>query len=488
MTDESRYRAMVARDPRFDGVFFVGVRTTSIYCRPICPARPKRANVEFFPDRLAAERAGYRPCLRCRPEAAPASAAWEGRGAVVRRALRLLAEAPEAGREGGGFAEADLAARVGVSVRHLRRLVREETGRTPKQLADLARLDLARKLVLETTLPMTEVGLAAGFGSLRRFNDAFRRRFRRAPSQLRRGRRPAAEHEGAAWELRLAARPPFDWESLLRWQRMHAISTLEAVGETAYERVFERDGRLGHVRVEPDPRARGAGLRVWITAGDPRAVLPVLRNLRRMFDLDADPRAVGEALAQEPRLRRLSRASPGLRVARGWDPFETAVATVLGQFVSTDHARGLVAQLLEEHGRPGRHPLTGEPVRLFPDAATLADAPMRAVRTTSARKQAIRELARAVRDGRLRFDVAQDPAAFRATLRGIRGVGPWTAEYVSLRALGDPDAFPAADLILKRVLERYPRLDPERVRPWRAYAAVLLWKHFARRPQGKRRK
>jgi len=467
--DEAFYRAMLARDPRFDGKFFIGVKTTGVYCRPICPARPKPANVEFFPNANAAEHAGYRPCLRCRPEAAPDSAAWNGASALVQRALRALGES---GYEDVG--EEAFATRFGVGARHLRRLFLAEIGKTPARIAAERRLDFARKLIAETALPMARIAGSAGFASVRRFNAAIRERFRRSPTELRRHKRDLSGSDGV--ELSLAFRPPFDWEAALDYYRSHALAGLEAFPDGAYERVFRfGSGPVGHLRVT---LGAGAKLRLRVRGGDIADLGRAARAVRRMFDLDADPGAVAAAFAGAPGLERLLRARPGLRAPRGWDPFETAVCAVLGQLVSIPQANRLIAQLIEACGDPVAHPLGGS-LRLFPRPEALAAADLAGVRTTGARKAALRELAARVAAGSLSFSGAQDPAAFRAALRSIKGIGPWTAEYVSLRALGDADAFPAADLVLRRAVEADAGLDPERVRPWRGYAAAHLWRAWA---------
>ena len=497
--DEAYYRAMLARDPRFDGKFFVGVKTTGVYCRPVCPARPRRENVEFFASALLAERRGYRPCLRCRPEAAPRSPAWEGRSALVRRALRAISD-----QEHRGLDEDAFAARFGVGARHLRRLFADEIGKTPKRLMIESRLDFSRKLLAETSLPVGEVAFAAGFASLRRFNDAFRDRFRRAPTRLRKaGAASGREARGPGLVLSLPYRPPLDFAAALAHCRSHAIAGLETFRDGAYERVFRFDdpeagargkGALGLVRISapeeasgprgrrPGARAGGgpACLRLEVVGGETRSLGRVVRAARRLFDLDSDPVLVSNAFAACPRLAALRRRHPGLRCPRGWDPYETAVGAILGQFVSVAAANRLVAQLLAGHGEPAAHPVTGEELRLFPGPGALAEADLAGVGTTRARKESLREFARRLLDGRLSLDSAQDPEAFRRAFLAIKGIGPWTAKYVGLRAIADTDAFPAADLVLKRALADDPALDLDAVKPWRGYAAAHLWHAHAR--------
>lgn len=455
------YKAMLARDYRFDGKFFIGVKTTGIYCRPICPAKPKKENVEFFLTAPAAEKSGYRPCLRCRPESAPLSPAWCGKTATVQRALRVISQ--------DGFFEADedqFAGRFGVTARHLRRLFIEEVGLTPKQIAFNNRLGFARKLIVESNLSMTAVAMTAGFSSLRRFNDAFKKRFRRAPTQLRKRRELTKSNE---IELTLSYRPPLDWNALLAFYRSHQIASVETVNESAYERVFRIGETVGWLQVtqaQRDPQ-----LRLKVSTEDPTHLFAIAQKIRQMFDLDSDPVLMANSFRAHKFLTTLWNKYPGLRLARGWDPFETAVGTVLGQLVSVTQARRLVAQLVENYGEKAVHPLTGAEVLLFPTPQILANSDLLAVKTTQARRVAIRELSRLASLGGVEL--------FGAQLLSIPGIGPWSAEYISLRALGDTDSFPGTDLILKRAIERHPDLDLEKIRPWRSYAAVYLWRHYA---------
>lgn len=462
------YQAMLARDFRFDGKFFVGVKTTGVYCRPICPARPKRENVEFFPSALLAEKKGYRPCLRCRPEAAPQSPAWLGKSALVQRALRAISE-----NEHAGLPEARFAERFGVSSRHLRRLFAAEIGKSPKRLMLENRLDFARALIVETALPIGDIAHSAGFASLRRFNDAVKARFKRPPSLLRK-RRPEPGSTGLS--LSLPYRPPFVWEASLAYYRSHGIGGLESFAEGAYERVFRWSGKPGIVRVTPGGPA-SLGLRV--IGGETADLGRVVRTVRRMFDLDSDPLLVANAFSGNPHLDRLYRRKPGLRSPRGWDAFETAVCSILGQLVSIEQANRMIARLVADHGESVRHPVTGSEMRLFPGPEILADAGLDQVGTTRARQATLRELSRRLLSGRLSLGSTQDPQAFRAALLDIKGIGPWTAEYISLRCIADTDAFPGTDLILKRALEKHADLDPESAKPWRGYAAAYLWHAYA---------
>jgi AraC family transcriptional regulator, regulatory protein of adaptative response / DNA-3-methyladenine glycosylase II len=464
------YAAILARDYRFDGKFFVAVKSTGIYCRPTCPARPKPQNVEFFPDAISAEKAGYRPCLRCRPESAPLSAAWFGKKAVVQRALKLIAR-----NEFHQSREAEFAARLGMSARHLRRLFEQEIGQTPKQISDNNRLNFARKLIVETDLAVTSVARTAGFHSLRRFNAAFQNRFRRTPSQLRKARFKVGSNGGI--DLKLSFRPPYDWASILRFFQTHPIAEVESVGRDFFERVFRIASTVGYFRVQPIPGLPQLNLRV--ITDDPTVLFEIVSRVRRMFDLDLDPMLIESRFTAVPLLSELYERFPGLRLPGGWDAFETAVASILGQLVSAKQRTQLVGQLIHAYGEPVVHPLSGDEVRLFPRPEVLADCDLIEVKTTLARKEAIREFSRRVASGAISLSEAQDPTAFRRALLTTKGLGPWSSEYISLRAIGDTDAFPRTDLILKRVLALHPGLDLERIKPWRAYAAMYLWKGFA---------
>ena len=471
-TRDPMYEAMLARDARFDGKFFVAVKTTGVYCRPICPARPKRRNVEFFKTAQAAEDAGYRPCLRCRPESAPRSPAWNGTRATVERALKLIAQ---------GALEHDteevFADRLGVTARHLRRLFEEVFGYSPKQLHDVTRLNFARKLIVETRLPMTEIAFAAGFGSLRRFNDAIKQRFHRPPSALRSFRKSATA--APMVRLVLSYRPPFDWNSLLGYYQRHQIGGVEAIESGIYSRVFHlrESGATGFFRARPHPRKPALLLEMTIT--DTRQLLNAVQRIRSMFDMDADPLLIAEAFAQSSLLKRLHAECPGARLARGFDPFETAISAIVGQVISVPQASRVTSQLVATYGEKIRHPLSGTPVRIFPGPRILAESDLQALKITSRKRAAIREFSARVAAGVLEIDPAGDLHDFRTTVRCIAGIGAWTAEYIALRAFGDTDAFPATDLVVQRFMRTNPEADVDSVRPWRGYLAVCLWNRHA---------
>lgn len=464
------YEAMLARDYRFDGKFFIGVKTTGIYCRPICPAKPKRENVEFFLTAAAAEKSGYRPCLRCRPESAPLSPAWSGKSSIVQRALKAIAA-----DRFFEFSEDEFAEKFGVTARHLRRIFVEEVGLTPKQIAFNNRLNFSRKLIVETTLSMTEVAMTAGFSSIRRFNDAVKKRFHRQPSALR--KKTDKKESKSGIELSLSYRPPFDWQNLLAFYRSHQILGVENVTDLAYERIFKMGKTLGFVRVSQE--LDSPKLKLHILTEDPTILFSVTQKIRQMFDLDSDPILVSNSFQSHKFLDSLWKKYPGLRLARGWDPFETAVCTLLGQLVSVAQAKSLVQQLVTNYGDKVIHPLTGNEAFLFPSASTLARSDLLKVKTTQARRNAIKEFSKQVAEKKIDLEQPQDAEIFREQLLSITGIGPWSSEYICLRGVGDTDAFPGTDLILKRAIEKHPDLDLETIRPWRSYAAIYLWKHYA---------
>jgi AraC family transcriptional regulator of adaptative response / DNA-3-methyladenine glycosylase II len=463
-------RAAESRDARFDGRFFVGVHSTGIYCRPICPApAAKPENVRYYPTAAAAEAAGLRACRRCRPEAAPGTPEWLGGSALVARATRLISDGFLDRRPVGA-----LAAEVCVGERQMRRLFVEHLGASPLAIARRRRLDLARLLLGGTSLSVTEVARASGFASLRAFNAAVRQAFGRSPSELRRASRAP---RGGELELRLAYRPPLDWDSLYEFLAFRAVPGVEETDGGLYRRAVRAGGQAAVVEVEPIPGAHEVALRV---AGGPvEALAGVVARARAAFDLDADPVAVAGVLHGLASER-------GVRVPGTLEPFELAVRAVLGQQVSVAAARTLAGRLAARFGDPLPESRGGVHL-LFPDAAALADADVASVGLPRPRAETIRELAIAVASGHLRLDPAADLDEVRARLGALPGVGPWTVEYVAMRALRDPDAFPSGDLGLRQALAAGARLptarEVERLaaawRPWRAYAAVALWRRLS---------
>jgi AraC family transcriptional regulator of adaptative response / DNA-3-methyladenine glycosylase II len=478
LDDDAFYRALTTRDPRLDGRVFVGVKSTGVYCRPICPARtPKRENVTFYASAAAAQEAGLRPCLRCRPESSPDLGAWRGTSNTVSRALGMI----ESGALDQGGVE-DLAERLGVGERQLRRLFREHLGASPVAVAQTRRVLLAKHLLHETNLSMTEVALASGFGSVRRFNETFQQLFRRPPAAFRRDSTPAASREEGV-TLRLPYRSPYDWPAMAAFLMARAIPGVEAASERRYARSFKLGESIGVVIVEPDA---GDRLRITAHVTDLRVLPEVIRRVRRVFDLAADPQAIGAHLASDELLAPLVAARPGLRAPGAWDGFELAVRAVLGQQVSVAAARTLGGRLANAFGERCDHPV-GEGLgitRVFPSPDRVAGQDVAEVGMPRARGGAIAALAdAALADPRL-FESGASLAEATARLRRLPGVGEWTAQYIALRALREPDAFPHGDLVLIKALSRLDggKADSARLleraeawRPWRAYAAQHLW-------------
>ncbi len=475
------YRAIRTRDARFDGKLFTAVVTTGVYCRPICPARtPKLENVVFYATAAAAQEAGFRPCLRCRPECSPELAAWRGTSNTVSRALALIADGA---LDGGERDVAGLAARLGIGERQLRRLFQRHLGASPIAVAQTRRLLFAKQLIHETRMRMVDVALAAGFGSLRRFNDTFHRLYGRPPSSLR--RQPAALRpaEGAAITVRLSYAPPYDWPAMIAFLAARAIPGVEVVERERYRRTIEIDGQHGTIDVAPV--AGRHTLAATIRFPSVRALPSIIARVRRLFDLGADIRTIAAHLCEDPRLAPLVRARPGLRVPGAWDGFELAVRAILGQQITVTAARRLATRLVAAHGEP-LAPAIGDAGGLhsvFPRPERLAGVDLAALGMPRARANALSTLAAAAAADPRLFSADQELDHAIARLRALPGIGEWTAQYVALRALHEPDAFPADDIGLLRALagaDARPAAAAvlsraERWRPWRAYAAQHLW-------------
>jgi len=462
------YEAILTRDYRFDGKFFAGSKTTYIYCRPICPAKPKRENVEFFDTAIEAEQAGYRPCMRCRPESAPSSPVWVGKSETVRRGLNLLL-----GPEFYEYDEDSFANSLGVSSRHVRRMFKDETGKTAKQIADNNRLNFARKLIAETSLPISKIAYSSGFSSLRRFNDAIKKRFAKPPSALRKSQ--ITNHdEYSAITLELSYRSPFLWDDHLRFYKSHKIAGVEEIRDGTYSRSFHKFGTFGNVKVSK--LQHKPALSVTVIAQDMKCLYPLMSHIRQMFDLNADPVVIANSLERSNCISTMVKLSPGLRLSRFWDSFEGAICTILGQLVSLAQARKMIGKLVDQYGETVSNLETGEDRKLFPTAKILSQAKLENVGTTKVRAGAINELSLMIDEGSLCLDSRVDYSLIRQTLLSIRGIGPWTAEYIALRALGEPDIFPSEDLILKRALRKYPDINTEHYAPYRSYLAAYLWR------------
>jgi AraC family transcriptional regulator of adaptative response / DNA-3-methyladenine glycosylase II len=476
-------QARLSRDARFDGLFFTAVTSTGIYCRPMCPApAPKPRNITYYGNAAAAEAAGFRPCLRCRPELAPGAGAWRRGDEVVARALKLIDE--------GALSEhplSALAARVNLGERQLRRLFVDRLGAAPIGVHGTRRLLFAKQLLTETTLPVTEVALAAGFRSLRRFNTTFREAYRMAPRDLR--KRPRAD-VSEALTLRLGYRPPFDFAAMLAFLRGRALPGVERVDEDSYARVIGPVATPGWLRVSAWSGGEHA-LKLELHGVASSRLLEIVNRLRRMFDLDADPQAISDALSTSARLRPLLRANPGLRLPSGWDGFEIAVRAILGQQVSVAAARTLATRLAQQFGEALPAPFGPGLEHLFPTPDALADADLTRIGLTRARADTVRAMAQALLDGRVDFKTERVLEDFAARWVALPGIGPWTAQYIAMRALGHPDAFPTDDLVLRRAASddgstlgsKALAERAESWRPWRAYAVMHLWREAMLQPR-----
>ncbi|MBW3550490.1 MAG: helix-turn-helix domain-containing protein [Proteobacteria bacterium] len=472
-------QARLSRDARFDGLFYTAVKTTGIYCRPVCPApAPKAVNVAYYANAAAAEAAGFRPCLRCRPELSPGDGAWRRGDAAVARALKLIEE--------GALADAPIAAlagRVGLGERQLRRLFVERLGAAPLGVHGTRRLLFAKQLLTETALPITDIAMAAGFGSLRRFNTTFKDAYRMAPRELR--RRPPMP-TGDALTLRLGYRPPYDFSAMLDFLRGRALPGVEVVDAASYARVIGNAAAPGWLRVSAW-RGEAHALKLELHGAAPTALLDMVNRLRRMFDLDADPVAIARVLSADPKLRPLLASRPGLRLPSGWHGFEIAVRAILGQQVSVAAARTLATRLAQRFGHALATPFGPGLEYLFPTPEALADADLALIGLTRARAQTIRSVAQALLEGRVDFRHERTLDDFAARWVALPGIGPWTAHYIAMRALGHPDAFPADDLVLRRaagdggvsLTARALGARAEAWRPWRAYAVIHLWREAA---------
>ena len=464
-------RARLSRDPRFDGKFFIGVRSTRIYCRPICPVPTvKEENVRYFPTAAAAAEAGFRPCLRCRPECSPGTPAWFGTSNTVSRALRLIGESGLEGSEMESLAE-----RLGVSSRHLRRLFIRHLGASPGAVAKTRRLHFAKKLIDETRLSMTDVAVASGFGCVRRFNAVIRKTYNRTPTQIRHLVQRKTIHQEDHYLFHLRFRPPYHWKGMLEFLAERATPGVEVVDLRGYRRTISLNGCHGYFEVSPDEGRDAVAVRVRIA--DPRSLYLIIERIRSIFDLNADWAAIAQSLGTDPALTSRIRAEPGLRVPGCWNGFELTIRAILGQKMTLKGATALVGRIAKSYGQ--RISDADDLTHLFPTPEILADAKLTGLGLTEERAKTIHALARAVCDGAISFERIVDSDAFVARLREIPGVGCWTAQYVAMRALGEPDAFPTGDagllcaLGLKTSCELEKRA--EAWRPWRSYASIYLW-------------
>ncbi len=472
------YRALKARDARFDGRFFVAVSSTHIYCRPVCTVKPpKRENCRFYPSAAAAESAGYRPCLRCRPELAPGNASVDATTRLAQAAASLI---EDHALDAAGLDV--IASRLGITDRHLRRAFGAEFGVSPVEFAQTQRLLLAKRLLTDTALPVTEVAFASGFGSLRRFNALFKQRYRLQPGQLRRHMHATTPAATDALNFELSFRPPYDWPAVSAFLGARAVAGVEAVEGACYRRTVrvEVDGKEHCGWVEVTPSRKKPALRVTVSASLAKALPPVLSRVKALLDLACNPSEVAQALGA------LARRNPGLRVPGAFDGFEVAVRAILGQQVTVAAARTVAGRFAAAFGDPLDTPFAAL-TTVFPTAARIADLSVGRIARLGmpgARARTLITLARAVAGEELVLMPNADIDATLDRLRALPGVGEWTAQYIAMRALAWPDAFPHTDL---GVMKALGETDARRVlaageawRPWRAYAVMHLWQSLAK--------
>lgn len=471
-------RARLSRDARFDGLFYTAVTSTGIYCRPVCPAPPpKPVHVRYYASAAECETEGFRPCLRCRPERAPQTH-HTVEDERLAQARRLVAD---------GFlndhSNTELAETCDLSSRQLSRLFLAQYGTTPQQLHQTQRLLFAKKLLSETNLSITDVAMAAGFQSLRRFNDAFQTAYQLTPSRIRKEKKPHNHADGLT--LTLNHRPPFDFSASLSWLQQRALPGIESVAGGAYRRLISvnDDEQPAWLRLSVHPtQANTLALTLFHV---PHArIKHTLMHLRRMFDLDANPEAIHACLRQDKRLRPALNKWPGLRIPGAWDGFETAIRAIIGQQVSVAAAYTLTKRFVDRLGQPVHHPPQPDLHRLFPTPNMVANANMDGLGITQRRIDTIRAVAQALLEGRVNFNPHQPLDAWVKQWVALPGIGDWTAQYIALRALCHPDAFPAGDLVLRKALSnpdgslpsiKQVKNTAEAWRPWRGYAALHLW-------------
>lgn len=456
------YRAHLTRDIRFDGKFFVAVKTTKIYCRPICPARKaKLENLEFFIHAVQAEEAGYRPCLRCRPETAPGSAAWIGTSATVRRAIRMMDSLAV-----DSVTIEKISENLGVGERWLRELFKEQVGINPQALLLNKKLNVARNLLDHANLSITDIAFSSGFNSIRRFNDAFKKRFKQTPSSFK--KKP---HSSSLQCLYLSYRPPFSWDKLLKFFAARTIPAIEIVDENSYQRLFVYNGIPGWIKASLSEDYK---IKIEFKMTEIAGILGFVAKIKDLFDLDADPMSIEKDLKQDAKLKPLLKQHEGLRIPGCWSGFELAIRAVIGQKISVKAARTILTRLVALCGEKQSFNDTIPLTHFFPTPKKILETDLSTLGLTTAKMQTVKLLAKAVHDKHILLDGTDDYEQTCNKLLSIKGIGPWTVEYIALRGLKNPDAFPETDLELQKKIKQF-KLDPQKWIPWRAYAAILLF-------------
>lgn len=459
---EEFYRAHLARDPRFDGQFFVAVKTTMIYCRPICPARKAHLkNLDFFIHAVQAEEAGFRPCLRCRPETAPGSTAWMGTSAIIQRAIRLMDSfvAEE-------LSISELAAKLGVGERWLRELFQQQVGVSPSAILMSKKLDIARNLLDQSTLPITEIAFSSGFQSIRRFNDAFKTRFQKTPSAFRKA--PLLK---AGLRLQLSYRSPYAWDKMMLFLNNRALPQMEWVDDDSYQRLITYGDIRGWFKAQHTQDGR---IQVEFKLNKNIHILEFVARLKNIFDLDCDPMVIENSLKQDTKLAPFLNQYRGLRIPGCWDGFELAVRAIIGQKISVKAARTVLSRLVENCGERQSLDESIKLTHFFPTPENILAADLSQLGLTKSKLATLKELAFQIMNKSLILDGTENFEEVCQKLLAIKGIGQWTVEYIAMRALRNPNAFPATDLELRKKISRL-QLDPEKWAPWRAYGAIFLW-------------
>lgn len=474
MNSEFLYKAVLARDPRYDGRFFTGVITTGIYCRPICPARPKFENIKFFRSKAEAEAEGFRPCLRCRPDLSPLSPQWSGTAAIMKRALNLIDDLSAEENDLKSIAD-----KLGMTDRHLRRLFKEHLGVAPMSVTISKRLHLARQLLSQTHLPITEIAFASGFNSLRRFNDAFQKIYRKTPGQFRK-EASSASFLSSGLILELPYTAPFNWPGLLAFFKRHEIFGVDLVEDDSYSRHFKHQGKDQFYKLTHEKRSCHIIVDLRIT--DITVLRIIIEKIKRQVDIAHNPYHIdcGKFTAG------LRNEIQGVRIPGAFDAFEVAVTIIIGQLVSIKQANDSIQKLIVKHGEKIQDPQHPKLNYYFPDAKKLCDADLSGLGLTATKIKAIKELSRQFDSGEIDLSHACDLEETQNKLHAIKGIGDWTVSLISLRCLRDSNAFPRTDLIIKRAIDEY-KYEIEGICPWRGYLTFALWNLHAEELTKKRK-
>ncbi|WP_158997787.1 DNA-3-methyladenine glycosylase 2 family protein [Pigmentibacter ruber] len=467
LQQEAGYLAIISKDSRFDGKFYFGVKTTGIFCRPICPATPKISNIKLFSSIEEAERFGFRPCLRCQPQKKYEDCLENG-NTFLTKALKKLQSI-----EIFDFNEENYALELGFTKRHVRRVFTNILGKTPVQLIQEYRLLIAKQLISKSSSNLTTVAYHSGFQSLRRFNSSIKEKYQMSPSEIRKN---CEVNSSESFEFLLSYQNPYDFKSLLNFYRSHQVGKLEEFTENSMSRIYQINGEIGKLSVEHIPEK--SSLLLKIICQNISVIPIIIENVRSMFDLQFNPEYLKSSIKKVPELSSILEEFPGIRLPTGWDAFEVAIATILGQLVSVERGKSLVADLVNLLGNESGFYADDAPIKLFPTPIQILQADLTKLKTTGRRKQTLKDFCNAIIKNEIHLESTQSIKEFSNKLKKIKGIGDWTVDYISLKALKDTNAFPATDLILARTLQSYSLEKINEVSPWRGYVAALLWKKF----------